>query len=351
MRTLQRFLADTGDTSTQEKTHDARPGPMSLRLRTNVMLLLAALGLSLLICEGMLRVIGQFQAPPYPPICTRPDLYQPFEPYGYRLWPSRTTTYFYPAHNPRSLTVVSNRDGFRSSRELDAPDERRRVMVVGDSFVFGEGVEESERFTNILETLQPTWRIDSLGMPGYGPDLMLRALEAVGLKSAPAVVVFSMYTDDFRRVHPQYAGVGFEIPRFKVEAGQLVTIPYPKPRLWDQLSLVVAMRHIYWAYTNTEFDLNAAILDRFRQLAELHAFVPAIIFLPGRADKAIDKARRAWLGQYAKRYTIPFWDLSEPIHRAGQQAFIPRNWHLNPHGHRIVAVELKRFIAEQVLTK
>jgi hypothetical protein len=347
---LQRFLAGTGNIHARKKTSDARPQPF--RFRTNVMLLLAAVVVSLGICEAALRMTGRFQTPSYPPICTRPELYQPSALYGYRLWPSRTTTYLYPAHNPRSLTLVSNRDGFRSSREFDEPDERLRVMMVGDSFVFGEGVEESERFTNALEALQPSWRIDSLGMPGYGPDLMLRALEAVGLKAAPDVVVFSMYTDDFRRVHPQYAGAGFQIPRFKLESGQLVSVPYPTPSFWGRLSMVVAIRHMYWRYTNAEFDLNAAILDRFLKLTEWHAFLPAIIFLPGRADTAVDKARRAWLRQYAMRHALPFSDLTEPLHNTGREhVFITSNWHLNPHGHQIVATELRRFIAEQVLTR
>lgn len=349
---LQRVLIGSGDIATRERPHDARPRPLPLRLRTSVMLLLAALALSLFVCEIALRMTRRFPAPSYPPICARPELYQPFEAYGYRLWPSRTTTYLYPAYNPRNLTVISNRDGFRSSHEFDEPDARLRVMMVGDSFVFGEGVEESERFTNALEALQPSWRLDNLGMTGYGPDLMLRALEAVGLKSAPDVVVFSMYTDDFRRVHPQYAGVGFQIPRFKLESGQLVTIPYPKPHLWDHLSMVMAMRHIHRRYTNVEFDLNAVILDRFLKLTQVHSFLPAIIFLPGTADTATDKRRRAWLRQYAQRHATPFLDLTEPLHNIGREhVFITNNWHLNPYGHQIVATELRRFIAEQVLMK
>jgi hypothetical protein len=347
---LQRFLAGTGNIHAREKTYGARPQP--LRFRTHLMLLLGAVGVSLFICEAALRMTGRFQTPSYPPVCMRPELYQPSALYGYRLWPSRTTTYLYPAHNPRRLTLVSNRDGFRNSREFDEPDERLRVMMVGDSFVFGEGVEESERFTNALEALQPSWRIDSLGMPGYGPDLMLRALEAVGLKAAPDVVVFSMYTDDFRRVHPQYAGAGFEIPRFKLESGRLVTVPYPTPSFWDQWSLAVAIRYMYWHYTNTEFHLNAAILDRFLQLARLHAFVPAIIFLPGRTDAPIDKKRRAWLRQYTQQSATPFLDLTEPIHQAHRhQVFIPRNWHLNPYGHQLVATALQHFISEQALPR
>jgi hypothetical protein len=316
-----------------------------------VLVLLVAVGMSLVLGEVALRMTGRFRPRSYRFVSPRSELYQPFEPHGYRLWPSRTTTYLYPARDPRRLTVVSNSDGFRDSREFDEPDERLRIMVVGDSFVFGEGVEEDERFTNVLEGMEPSWRVDNLGMTGYGPDLMLRALEKVGLRSHPDVVVLSMYTDVFRRVRPRYAGAGFKIPRYELRSGRLVTAPYPEASLWDQLSTVVALREIYWRHSSAEFDLNSALLDRFLELAELHSFVPAIVFLPGRADTATDKARRAWLRRYAERHEVAFLDLTTPIHDAGPRAFIPRNPHFNSYGHRIVAVEMHRFLVQQVLAE
>jgi hypothetical protein len=43
---------------------------------------------------------------------------------------------------------------------------------------------------------------------------------------------------------------------------------------------------------------------------------------------------------------------TEPIHKAHrQQVFIPRNWHLNPYGHQLVATTLQPFIAEQALPR
>lgn len=277
------------------------------------LLLFVSMGLSFVLGELVFRFAIKVPTPTYPPVpWHNPHLYQQFDLYGYRLWPSRTTTYLYPRNNPRKLTVVSNSDGFRSSREFDEPDERVRIVIVGDSFVFGEGVEEHERFTNILETIQPEWRLDNLGMTGYGPDLMLRALEVVGLDPIPDVVVFSIYTDDIRRVRPYYAGMGFKIPRFKLGSGQLVTVPYPKPDIWDHSYIFQTIRHIYWNYTDALFDLNAAILDRFLELSRIHGFRPVIIFLPGNSDTCNDKKRRAWLQQYSKRYDIPFLDLTNP---------------------------------------
>ena len=84
-------------------------------------------------------------------------------------------------------------------------------------------------------------------MTGFGPDLMLRALEDVELPLRPAVVVLVMYTDDFRRVRPDYAGLGFEIPRFVVRSGHLVSIDYPRHAAWTRWSTVTAVREVQLA--------------------------------------------------------------------------------------------------------
>jgi hypothetical protein len=313
-------------------------------------LIVASLVFATFLSEMALRMSGQYRPNPYPPQCVRPGLVEAYEPYGYRLIPSRRTTYLYPHDRPRTLSLVSNRDGFRASRELDEPDARPRVLFLGDSFVFGDGVEESERFTNVLESLRPSWRVDNLGMVGYGPDLMLRTLEVVGLKLKPALVVFCMYTDDFRRVRPEYAGTGFLILRYKLESGHLVSMPYPAPSFWNRLSIFVAANRILWNHTTWQWDLNQAILDRFEQLADTQPFQKAIIFLPGTDDTRTDQERRSWLRQYASRRATPFLDLSDTIHKLGKQVFIENDPHLNPAGHQVVARELDRFLSERVLT-
>jgi hypothetical protein len=327
------------------------PERQRYRLRSGLFVVFASLVFSFFAGEVALRLANRQWAPSYPLVCERPELYEQFEPHGYRLWPSRCTHYFYPRHNPRKLTVASNSAGFRSSREFAEPDERLRVLVGGDSFVFGEGVEESERFTNVLEAMQPTWRVDNLGMTGFGPDLMLRALEEVGLRLNPDVVLLCMYTDDFRRVRPRYAGVGYEIPRFKLVSNRLVSVPYPKVWMWDHSRFFQGIRHAYWSRTKAEFRLNRAILNRFLALGEMHEFKLAIIFIPGTHDTKADKRRRAWLRQYAQEHNVPFLDLSEVIHNAAtkQELFIPGNPHWNPEGHRIAATEVGRFLAIDVI--
>jgi len=219
------------------------------------------------------------------------------------------------------------------------------VVVLGDSMVFGVGVEEAERCTEVLEALEPGWRVDNLGMVGYGPDLMLRALEAVGLDPPPDVVVLVIFSHDVYRVAPEVPGVGFPLPRFVLRSGRLTTVPYPERPAWQRLFLVQGLRYVQWRYTSAAFPLNEAILDRVIELGAQHRFTPALVFAPGPRDWSDDRRRRRWLRAYAERRHVPFLDLTEPVQAAGAEALYLRNdAHWNPEGHRLVARELEGFL-------
>lgn len=312
-------------------------------------LLIAALTFALAGVEAALRLWNLYTPPPYPPVSSRGRLFERFDPHGYRLRPSRVATYSFPQSNPRTLTMSSNRHGFRGRRELDERDDRARVIVLGDSMVFGQGVEEDERFTEVLESIEPRWRVDNMGMTGFGPDLMLRALEEVGLGLNPSVVVLCMYTDDFRRVHPQNAGIGFPIPRYTLRSGRLVTIPYPEPQPWQRLHLGMLVQHAYWRVSSIETNLNAAIFDRFLMHSKDRRFALVIVFLPATADTPADKKRRVWLNEYSRRRNAPFLDLTDPILGAKEPVFIRGDYHFNPEGHKVVAESLQRFLGREVL--
>jgi hypothetical protein len=301
--------------------------------------------------ELSLRHKGLYPPPPYPPTCDRPEFYQFHEPYGYRLHPSTERTYTYPKADPkrpevvpRDLRVVANRHGFRSLRELDEEDERERILVLGDSFGFGDGVQHEERFSNLLEELHPQWRVDNLGMTGFGPDLMLMALEEAGLLAKPDRVLVCIYTDDFRRVRPYFAGVGYEIPRYTIVGGELTRIAYPKPHLLSGLHAWQMARRALWKLTRAEWQLVEAILERFLELGREHGFETVVVFLPGWEDTPFDRERRFFLRDWCTATATPFLDLTGPIHASEGKAFIPGNWHYGPAGNRIVAEALHAFL-------
>jgi hypothetical protein len=254
-----------------------------------------------------------------------------------------------------------NSDGFRNSREFDERDGRPRILVTGDSFVFGQGVRAEHRLTEQLESMEPRWRVDNMGMTGWGIDLMIRAIEQFGKKAHPDVVVLSVYTDDFRRMVPYYAGVGFAYPKFEAEGKVLVTRPFPYPNAIERLRLVqfvyqttwyasgesCAMGAIIWCRNRNRYDLNEALLGRFLKDGEAIGFKPVVVFFPGKGDNQEDQERRTFLSQWTKDHHVPYRDLTDVIQKAGiDNVYIADNWHWNAAGHRVAAQQLKDLLQE-----
>jgi hypothetical protein len=297
---------------------------------------------ALTIVETTFRVSRLFGPPAGPQNPLLPELFEPNDDIGYRLRPSRHAVYRYPATSPEALPLVSNSDGFRSNRELDERDDRLRILVVGDSLVFGSGVRAEDRLTEQLESLEPRWRVDNMGMPGWGLDLMVRAIERFGPKAHPAIVVLGVYTDDFRRVVPYYAGAGYAYPKFELSGHQLITVPFPSPSFWERPRVVQFLIQSTWKLRRDRYNLNGALLDRYVKDAATIGFRPVVVFLPGSGDTQEDKQRRNFLAHWAAEHSVAYLDLSEPLHRADLgNIYLPNNPHWNAAGHRIVAGQLR----------
>ena len=316
----------------------------------NVLLSVAALLVALVTAEFALRILDVARPVDLPPRPARPDVFVADPELGYRLWPSTRTCMRYPPNSHRLLQLISNSDGFASSRELGEPDPRPRVLVLGDSFAFGTGVNEGVRFTEIVEEIEPRWRVDNLAMPGWGVDLMVRSLERYGPKARPTVVVLAFYTDDFRRLDPLYAGVGFPFPKFALQDGRLVDVPFPTRTLLSRLRLIELVRAALAKRDPNFFALNEALVDRFQGLAKGLGAAPVILFLPGRGDTEIDRERRSKLSHWAEARGIPFRDLTKLIQDPGvNETYLPENWHWNERGHRIAGETLHSLLATTVL--
>ncbi len=322
-------------------------------MKKNLLLATLSLLAALTASEVGLRVTGKLAPPPYPPTPRLPEMYTAHPAYGYALWPSRTMRYEYPPEHPRTLTVVSNRDGFRNRREFDEADARPRVLVVGDSYTFGEGVEAEERFSNLLESREPGWRVDNMGMTGFGPDLMIMALESLLSKAEPDLVVLALAFDDFRRVRDRYAGMGFPSPRFELRGRRLTRVPFPAPKPWERSHLVhgllMALEEapVREPLDAGEWRINRAILDRFRELSREHRFQPVLVYLAGPWTGQLHRRRAAFVREYGEEHGIPTLDVSEAIHSADPDGvYLPKNSHYSAGGHAIVASELEPLLRD-----
>lgn len=114
-------------------------------------------------------------------------------------------------------TFQTNERGLRYRTLPEAiPADGRRIFVCGDSFVEGTGVEEGERFTDLLEARfgSSTNRIYFIngGLAGTGPYEYARVFLGVGLQYHPDSLLICLYAND---VANTFAGEGsdpFESP-------------------------------------------------------------------------------------------------------------------------------------------
>lgn len=96
-----------------------------------------------------------------------------------------------------------NANGFRGPVHAETnPEDRKRLVVMGDSIAFGFGVDVEETFPRVIETLLasrlPKAKIEvvNLGVGGYNAWNEARLLEDVGLAYGPDVVLVQFSIND-----------------------------------------------------------------------------------------------------------------------------------------------------------
>jgi len=76
----------------------------------------------------------------------------------------------------------TNSHGFRGGEwRLDLKNSKYRLVITGDSFTVGDGVEEREAFPAVVgQLLWPSWEVINLGVSAWGPENALAYLETEG---------------------------------------------------------------------------------------------------------------------------------------------------------------------------
>ena len=141
-----------------------------------------------------------------------------------------------------NVSVVTDSSGLRDNETtVERAAGRHRMLVLGDSYGWGWGVERSDRFSEILETRLSGWEVINASVPGYSTDQQLLYLQQLGLRYEPDVVLLLFYGNDHRGnlSDTQY---GYNKPFFTLENESLVAHNIPVP---PDSMLQRAGRYIY----------------------------------------------------------------------------------------------------------
>lgn len=91
-----------------------------------------------------------------------------------------------------SVIYKLNSQGWRDDEHgFCKPLGKKRMLVSGDSFTFGEGIEKGERFVDIVAQHFPCMEMINTALPGYGLDqILVSFLEKGSFYEVDYVVVF-----------------------------------------------------------------------------------------------------------------------------------------------------------------
>jgi hypothetical protein len=262
----------------------------------------------------------------------------------------------------------SNSKGVRGLREhgdARAPGTTR-IVVLGDSFTFGEDVGDDETYSHHLEQLLPRTEVVNLGVHGYGHDQMLVYLREEGVRYRPDVVVLGFLTGDMERNVLSFRD--YAKPRFVLEEGKLVLrgSPVPKPaetaaalkrrsRFADVLEMIwLRYRWRSGAIPEQTREVTLAILDEMKAVIEAAGARPAFAYLPAygeidRTDPGMTGPERFFFSYCRRRgiqsmYLRPFFR-----QKMKEGAELKTYGHWGPLEHRIAAEGMRAYLVDKGL--
>jgi hypothetical protein len=197
----------------------------------------------------------------------------------------------------QGVPVSTNSRGMRGSREFDMPRPASvvRVVALGDSFTFGEGVPDDATWPAQLEAGLPGTEVANLGERAYAHDQMYFALSDDGMPLEPDAVILGFYPNDQWR--DELTFYCSDKPRFSpgVDGWTIENEPVPSP--WDvydryrRLPLLYAVPRLVgemWTQPPTTDrsgeDRAAEILRRMREMVEAAGARFLLVNLPDHPD-------------------------------------------------------------------
>ncbi len=265
--------------------------------------------------------------------------------------------------------ATTNSDGWKDGEwaETKAPGTRR-IVVLGDSFTFGVGVDYGERFTEHLETLVDDVEVLNMGCNAYGTDQQLRVLELEGLDHDPDVVLLVAFPgNDLLDIRYERNG-HWPKPYYRLEEGELVFVParpnwevhlrtssYLGEGLYHLMGRSVPDRRraACWKEADVE-PLFLALVRRMAERAREHGAPLLVVLVHDAANFTGEPPEVEWrLVAGMEAEGIAVLDTYEPFAprvAGGEELYLPHDGHWSPAGHHVVAEAIaSRLLAERWL--
>jgi hypothetical protein len=155
--------------------------------------------------------------------------------------------------NAHERRFNSGQYGIRLAGRVDRPVPQDAILAVGDSFTYGEEVDDDETWPADLETVTGTPVINAAA-GAWGTDQIVMRAESMIDIAHPKILIIGFMWHDIGRAEYQI-NFGGQKPYFTVEAGELVLHNVPVPRFAGMVRELGWVRSVL-GYSYTVFWLG-----------------------------------------------------------------------------------------------
>ena len=309
------------------------------------------------------------------------------EELGWTNFPSKVTV-------QNNVTYTTNSMGFRS-KEIDP--KREKIIIAGDSLVFGLGVQDNETAAFYLGQKYPEMQVLNLGVAGYGIGQYYIQLKQYLSKIKPKLVGLVICVGNDIKNTQNDTSYGYSKPLFIIENGKLKTHKakisrFSCPNLfstswWLQKNPFSSLKDKYCSSNNLDTDYTRRVI--LRLLSEIDVLVKShgakmfLVLWPSQSNFDDEKAIVDFMREakkkdpklYAKHVmeSTPFYfmntlkafkiwlkDVKYPILDFLQQVkgsysleeskkLYRDHYHMSPPGSKLLALEMEKFIQQKQL--
>jgi len=275
-------------------------------------------------------------------------------------------------HRDFSVEVSINSHGMRDDEYPLARNNKKRMLVLGDSFGWGFGVDVRHRFSELMETSRPEWEIINASVSGYGTDQQLIYLTEYGAAFEPDVVLLLFHHSDFRN-NLNANEYWYNKPYFVLEDGglRLKNTPVPRSGTRQKLKRFLLGRTYLGKIVYNRSGLLRDVFAESRRTPETTEALPArmeILEDSRQVTRAVVKAiddfskrrgarfvlvsipmsdeEKDCLSKLAAEENFPFLPLGPFFESSGERATFPHDGHWNEMGHKTAAAAIEAFLLE-----
>lgn len=250
--------------------------------------------------------------------------------------------------------VNTNSKGIRGTKEYSRiKTVKIRIVTIGDSFTFGECVNDSQTFPAVLEKLLDSAEVINLAVHGYAHDQQLLRLINEGLAYQPDIVLLGFLNDDIDRNELTFRD--FAKPYFVLQNDtlELQGVPVPDPDFFKNQFHLKSCGLLRCAFIEQNYNYNhgftfspvsESILEKMIYVTEKAGAKFMSVYLPCQSEcEQNQPGRHPIFDSLANDKSVTLIDPTTPIHQ-----FLKSEKNVQKHFECHYSPEVYALIAKQI---